>query len=229
MGSRTLLPLNQLLHSTETKTSQTMSARDQSSSVKSSASVSELGHKSANKEHLAVAMKVSRQKRANTGTQDISVWAQYRLWWSPFLAELILFMAAVLLTIYLHKVMWSQANFPTLIYVGLGVCYVLSFSYNRLNELYLPRPVVFFGLGSLSLTSLVIIAVFLVDGWLAGGSSRAMYVGLAVVPILSFLGRCALMFVDARSTPPISSLSMRANVQSSKFRDFRRKLRFWMS
>ncbi len=179
---------------------------------------------------MATSLKVSRQRRGQPAAQDISIWAQWRIWWAPFVAELILFGAAVLLTIYLHQVIWSEgAQFPTTTYLGLGIVYLLLISHNRLNEFYLPRPVVFFGLGSLVLSSLAIMGIFIADAWLIDGRSRALHVLLAVVPMMAFLGRCFLLFMDARSTPPISALAMMANVKRNKFRDFRRKLRFWMS
>lgn len=204
--------------------------RDQSSKPKFSVSAEAVGRKVSDNEQLAISLKMSRQRRGHASSAEISVWAQWRIWWAPFAAELVLFTAAVLLTIYLHRVIWSEgAQFPATAYLGLGIGYLLLISHNRLNELYLPRPVVFFGLGSLLLSSLAIMGIFITDAWLIGGQSRAAYVLLAVVPMVAFLGRCFLLFRDARSTPPISALAMMANVKRNKFRDFRRKLRFWMS
>jgi hypothetical protein len=205
-----------------------MPARDPS--TESSASHEQDGKRTLSNEQFALSLKMTRQRRGQHALPDISDWAQYRIWWSPFLAELVLFVAAVLLTIYLHQVIWSEgAKFPTAAYLGLGVGYLFFISHNRLNELYLPRPVVFFGMGSLVLGSVIIMGVFITDAWLIGGRGRAFYVLLAVVPMMAFLGRCVVLFMDARSTPPISALSMVANVKRNKFRDFRRKLRFWMS
>lgn len=230
IGTADLDPPNQVAADAEVKLSCPMPDRDQSTKSESSAAIEAVAGNSSPGEQLALSLKMSRQRRGLSSAQDISVWAQWRIWWAPFTAELFLFIAAMLLTIYLHQVIWSEgARFPTMAYLGLGIGYLLLISHNRLNELYLPRPVVFFGLGSLVLSSLVIMGIFITDAWLIGGQSRALYVLLAVVPMMAFLGRCVVLFMDARSTPPISALAMVANVKRNKFRDFRRKLRFWMS
>ena len=174
--------------------------------------------------------KVARRRRGESAKPVVSVWAQYRIWWSPFLAEVLLFVAALLLTIYLHQVVGSsEAAFPLWPFAGLGCAYLGLASHNRLNELYLPRPVVFFGVGSLMAVSLLVMGWFLTGAYLDGGYRHILYEILALVPMLVLLGRCALLFLDARRTPPISALAMKANVKTSKFRDFRRKLRFWMT
>ena len=207
-----------------------MSVGNKTAKTKSQPAIGEPGVKASSNELLALSLKLARQRRGQSVSPDISVWAQYRIWWSPYMAEVVLFVAGLLLTIYLHRVIWSQgAEFPFTAYLGLGIGYLFLISHNRLNELYLPRPVVFFGLGSLVIASLVIIGIFVFDAWVLGGRGRVLYVLLAIVPLLAFLGRCGLLFQDARSTPPISSLAMVANVKRNKLRDLRRKLRFWMS
>lgn len=207
-----------------------MSARGQISKSESRSGANESGRQLSPSELLAHSLKISRLRRGQSVTSGVSVWAQYRIWWAPFCAELALFAAAVLLTVYLHQVIWAEeAKFPAASYLGLGIGYLLLISHNRLNELYLPRPVVFFGIGSLVLISLTVMGIFIADAWLIGGRGRVFFVLLAVVPMMAFLARCFVLFMDARSTPPISALAMMANVKSTKFRDFRRKLRFWMT
>jgi hypothetical protein len=221
---------NQVAADNQTDLSYFMTARGESTKDQPKPGPAPGERQQVKEEKFALSLKVSRQRRGSSLAPGISVWAQYRIWWSPFVAELCLFTAAVLLTVYLHQVIWSQgAEFPTTWYLGLGVSYLFLISHNRLNELYLPRPVVFFGLGTLVIISAVIVAIFIMDAWMIGGRNRAAYVLLAVVPMMAFLGRCFLLFKDARSTPPISALAMTANVKRNKFRDFRRRLRFWMS
>jgi hypothetical protein len=173
---------------------------------------------------------VSRKRREKKPKAALSVWKQYRVWWSPLLAEAVLFVAAVFLTIFLYRVMWSKGSvFSVPIFVMLVLAYFGLASHNRINEFYLPRPVVFFGVGFLTLMSLTVVGVFLADAHMLGGRERMVLTFLATVPMLLFFGRCMLIFSDARCAPPITELTIKANVKHTKFRDFRRRLRFWMS
>lgn len=174
--------------------------------------------------------KVTRKRRAKQPKPELSVWRQYRVWWSPLLAEVVLFVASVFLTIFLYRVMWSKGSVVSVpAFLVLVLAYFALASHNRLNEFYLPRPVVFFGVGFLTLMSLTVVGVFLADAHILGGRDRMLLTFLATVPMLLFFGRCLLVFSDARGAPPITELTIKANVKHSKFRDFRRRLRFWMS
>jgi hypothetical protein len=149
---------------------------------------------------------------------------------APFMAEAVLLLAAALLSISLYRVIWSPgAAFPFAGFAVLAVLYLAFSSYSRFHELFLPRAVVFLGVGALALGSLSLAGFFLVDAYLLGNKRRLMMAGLVVVPQVAFIARCVIIFGAARFTPALSALTLRADVKSEYWRTLRAKLRFWLS
>jgi hypothetical protein len=175
-------------------------------------------------------VKVQRRRRSARSRDRVSLLAHHRLWLAPFMAEAVLLLAAALLSVSLYRVIWTPgAGFPYAVFAGLAALYFAFSSYARFHELFLPRAVVFLGVGSLALGSLSVAGFFVTDAYLLGGKRRLLMAMLVIVPQLAFLARCVIIFGAARFTPALSALTLRADVKSEYMRTLRAKLRFWLS
>jgi hypothetical protein len=175
-------------------------------------------------------VKVQRRRRSARSRDRVSLLAHHRLWLAPFMAEAVLLLAAALLSVSLYRVIWTAgAGFPYAVFAGLAALYFAFSSYARFHELFLPRAVVFLGVGSLAIGSLSVAGFFVADAYLLGGKRRLLMAMLVIVPQLAFLARCVIIFGAARFTPALSALTLRADVKSEYMRTLRAKLRFWLS
>lgn len=152
------------------------------------------------------------------------------LWLMPFLAEVVLMFGAAWMTFCLLRVVQdAKAGFPLGSVLVLAAAYSGLAVYSRLHELFLPRKVVFIGVGALLLLSLGLAATVMADAYLMGGRARLLHAALVLTPVHLFVLRCLLIFREARFTPAAHSLQMRLKCKGEKIDELRRKLRFWMN
>lgn len=152
------------------------------------------------------------------------------LWFAPFLAELLLLLGAVWMSYCLLRVVQDpKSGFPLGSVLLLVLAYAGLVLYSRLHELFLPRKVVFLGVGALFLSAIGLIVSVMVDAYLVGGTVRMINAALILTPVHLFVFRCYFVFKEARFTPSAATLSMRLHAKAEKLEELRRKLRFWMS
>lgn len=175
------------------------------------------------------AVKLGR-RRSHSESPKVSMFRLRELWLVPFLAEVVLLLGAVWMSYCLFRVVQEpKSGFPLGSVLVLAVAYAGLAMYSRLHELFLPRKVVFLGVGGLLLLSVGASAAVLIDAYLIGGSGRLLNAALILTPLHLFVLRCLLVFREARFTPSAASLAMRLNSKAEKLDELRRKLRFWMS
>ncbi len=171
-----------------------------------------------------------RVRRERAKEARVSVFRYRSVWLAPFLAETVLLLAAIWLTVCLHRIVWTPgSHFPVLSFVLLAAVHVGLAGYARLHELFMPRAVVTLGVGGLVLIAAVAGVSVTLDAFLLGGQRRVLTACLVLIPIALFLARCALSFRDARYAPRLTERTLAANVGSRRLRDLREKLRFWLS
>lgn len=138
--------------------------------------------------------------------------------------------AAGWLSFFLYRTVWApEIGLPLWPGVGMALAYVALALHSRAHELFLPRPVVLVGVGALALAAAGGVAAFCADAWLTGGRRRLLYTPFVVVPLLMYLGRCGLLFLDARFAPSLSALPAKQAARSERWRVWRRKLDFWLN
>ncbi len=152
------------------------------------------------------------------------------LWFAPFLAELLLLLGAIWMSYCLMRVVQDpKSGFPLGSVLVLALAYAGLVLYSRLHELFLPRKVVFLGVGALFVSSIGLLIFAMVDAYLVGGIGRLINAALILTPVHLFVFRCYLVFKEARFTPSASTLAMRLHSKAEKLEELRRKLRFWLS
>ncbi len=170
-----------------------------------------------------------REKRRRTERPAVSIFSLRKIWLVPLVAEFVLMLGAGWMAYCLLRVTDDpDVGFPTgsvLVFAGLYAC--LRF-YAKFNELFLPRKVVFFGIGSLLLISLVTEAMVLGDAFMVGGRSRLGHVALVLTPIHLFVLRCLMVFRESRFAPAADALGIRVQSKGTKISNLRRRLRFWL-
>jgi hypothetical protein len=170
------------------------------------------------------------RKRVRSAEPKVSIFGLWELWLMPFLAEVVLLFGAAWLSYCLLQVVQNQAaDFPVASILVLVAAYAGLAVYSRLQELFLPRKVVFLGVGVLLLLAAAISAFAQVDALLVGGNVRWFKVALVLTPLHLFVLRCLLVFREARYAPTAASLSRRMSSKAERIESLRRKIRFWMS
>lgn len=105
---------------------------------------------------------------------------------------------------------------------------VLSF-WIYLKELFMPRPVVMFGLGPLAaISALTILTALLLPDWFGETLSPVQRL-VAVLPLCLFQLRAYLVMQGARFAPRLESLSARAHASPKHLSKLRKRLAYWMS
>jgi hypothetical protein len=177
---------------------------------------------------FAAPIKLERRRRSKKDT--VSMFGLRDLWLMPFLAEVVLMFGAAWMSFCLLRVVHEPGSeFPVGSVLVLVVAYAVLAFYSRLEELFLPRKVVFVGVGLLLLISLGVCIAVLTDAYLLGGGGRMTKGALVLTPVHLFILRCLLTFRDARFTPSSDSLSLRLKSKGKGVAELRRKLRFWLS
>lgn len=174
---------------------------------------------------------MQRQGEASAAA-SVSVMAMRDLWLIPFLAEVVLMLAAMWMSFCLLQVTLGGGQgyqFPVASILLLAGAYAVLALYARVHELFLPRKVVFLGVGSLLLLAVAFGCAFGGEAFLVGGVKRLASASLALAPILFFAVRCLLVFSEARFTPSIDTLAWRRRHRGRGLDRLRRKLRFWLS
>lgn len=177
-------------------------------------------------------VKIRRSSSRAGGEPDVSMLAMRDLWLVPFLAEVVLMSAAMWMSFCLLQVMqWNGGGqkFPVASILFLVGAYAVLALYARLHELFLPRRVVFFGVGTLLLFAAAYGCVFGGEAFLSGGVKRLANASLGLAPILFFIVRCLLVFRDARFAPSVETLAWRRRHRGKVLDRLRRKLSFWLS
>lgn len=174
--------------------------------------------------------RVRRRHSQASAEAKVSMFGLRDLWLMPFLAEVVLMFGAVWMSFCLLRVVQDpKAGFPLGSVLVLAAAYVGLAIYSRLHELFLPRKVVFLGVGGLLLLSVAVMTIAMADAYLMGGRGRLVQAALVLTPAHLFVLRCLLIFREARFTPAAHSLQMRLKCRGEKIDELRRKLRFWMS
>ncbi len=170
------------------------------------------------------------RRRVNSKGDRVSMFRLRDLWLVPFLAEVVLMFGAAWLSYCLFQVVKEPGSgFPIASVAVLALTYAALVMYSILHELFLPRKVVFLGVGLLLLLSLGTSVFAQIDALLVGGKSRWMNTTLALTPLHLFVLRCLLVFREARFTPSAASLTIRLQAKAERLEALRRKLRFWLS
>jgi hypothetical protein len=174
----------------------------------------------------------SSRAREEPAAANVSILAMRDLWLVPFLAEVVLMSAAMWMSFCLLQVMqWNGGGqkFPVASILLLVGAYAVLALYARLHELFLPRKVVVFGVGTLLLFAAAYGCVFGGEAFLSGGVKRLANASLALAPIQFFIVRCLLVFRDARFAPSAETLAWRRRHRSKVLDRLRRKLSFWLN
>lgn len=171
------------------------------------------------------------ERHARPSRGRVSLMAHYRVWLPPFAAEAAMLLAAGWLSFFLYRTVWApDVGLPIAPGVGVVLAYAALTIYSRTHELFMPRPVVLVGVGLLALSAVGGMLAFCADAWLMGGGSRLLYTPFVTVPLILYLGRCALMFSEARFAPSLSALPAATHTRRARgARSWRRKLAFWLS
>lgn len=170
------------------------------------------------------------RRRSHPDTSHVSMFRLRGLWFMPFLAEVILLFGALWMSYCLLRIVQEpKSGFPLGSVLVLAVAYAGLALYSRLQELFLPRKIVFIGIGALLLIAVGVVVFVLGDAFLVGGSTRLVNAALILTPVHLFVLRCLLVFREARFAPSAASLAMRLNSRAEKLEELRRKLRFWMN
>lgn len=171
-----------------------------------------------------------RVRRVRRTEEKVSVFQHRELWLAPFMAELVLLLGAIWLSVCLHRVIWTPGSvFPVLSFALIATVYLGLAIHSRSRELFMPRSVVLVGVGSLMVLAAGAGLTITLDAFLLGGRNRVLMALLVLIPIALFLTRCLLVFREARFTPSVNELFLRADVRTRRMRELRSKLRFWMS
>lgn len=184
---------------------------------------------------LASDAKISRlssRARGEPAAANVSMLAMRDLWLVPLLAETVLMLTAMWMSFCLLQVTQGNGDgqkFPVASILVLVGAYAVLALYARLHELFLPRKVVFFGVGALLLLAAAYGCVFGGDAFLMGGVKRLANASLALAPVLFFILRCLLVFRDARFAPSVDTLVWRRRHRGKVLDRLRRKLSFWLS
>lgn len=174
--------------------------------------------------------KRSRRKVRPESVQNVSMFRLRELWLMPFLAEAILLFGAGWMSYCLFRVVQDpRAGFPLSSIVVLALAYAGLATYSRLHELFLPRKVVFLGIGAMLLISVCATISAMVDAFLIGGRGRLINATLVLTPMHLFTLRCLMIFREARYTPSAACLVKRLHSKGERMEELRRKLRFWLS
>ena len=177
---------------------------------------------------LARGAKLTREAR-EPAEPEISVLRHRELWLPPLLAEVVLCAGAAWLALSLESVMWApDPAFPAFSFAVLALVYGVLVLHARARELFMPRSVVFFGVGSLMLIAAGAGAYLVIEGYLVGGLYRLRYMPLVLVPIGLFLARGVFVFRAARSASSLSKLNVNARIEGRGMRSLRAKLRYWL-
>lgn len=152
------------------------------------------------------------------------------LWLAPLLAETVLCVGAIWLTLCLEAAIWvPESGFPVLSFIGLALAYAGFAVHSHKHELFMPRAVVLVGVGSLVLATLGVGVYLVLEGYFMGGLYRLRYVPLVGVPLALFLGRSYLVFSIARRNPTLNTWVVNTKPKGDRLRALRAKLRFWLS
>jgi hypothetical protein len=154
------------------------------------------------------------------------------IWLAPLLAECVFAFGAIWLAFICTRIVAGKVEAFNLPQISLivGVYAVLAI-YSKINDLFMPRAVVLFGVGMLMLITFTVSSYLFVEMVHSSGMSlRLLGQNLVcVVPVALFLLRGYLVFKDARYSPSLSSISIRANTRSSTMQRVSRRLKFWLS
>ncbi len=160
----------------------------------------------------------------------IPVLRHRRLWLAPLLAETVLCVGAIWLTLCLEGVIWApEAGFPVLSFIGIALAYAGFAVYSHLHELFMPRAVVLVGVGSLVLAALGVGVYLILEGYFMGGLYRLRYVPVVCVPLALFVIRSYLVFRSARLYPALNDWVVNTKPNGDRMRSLRARFRFWMS
>lgn len=160
---------------------------------------------------------------------ELSVMRHRKLWLPPLLAEAVLCIGAAWLAISLESVMWAPDHaFPLFSFAVFALVHAALVLHSRARELFMPRSVVFVGVGSLMLIAAGVGVYLVIEGYLVGGLYRLRYMPLVLVPLGLFLTRGVFVFRAARAAPLLSRLHVSARIQGRGMRSLRAKLRYWL-
>lgn len=172
--------------------------------------------------------RVRRERRAPESA--FSAFRHRGLWLAPLLAETVLLLGAIWLTICLDRVIWTEKfEFPILSFLPIIAVYVALVLYSRARELFMPRAVVLIGVGTLTVLAVVGGVMVTLDGFLLGGLRRLATAFLVLVPLCLFLIRCVMVFREARFAPTVTEHFLKSNVTEQRAQKLREKMRFWMN
>lgn len=159
-----------------------------------------------------------------------SVFDYTRLWAAPFLAEIVLFLGAIWMMVCLSRLVFvADFRFPLLSVIFPLAVYLGLVQFSSARELWMPRKVVFFGIGGLAFFSLALAGIISVDAFLLGGVRRMGMSLLTSLPLLFFVVRCISVMRAARFTPSLRELARRPEHRPPLFPRLRTYLRFWMN
>lgn len=171
-----------------------------------------------------------RVRRRRTG--QASSGAPVSLWIFPLLAEFQLLIGAVFLTVIFHGlVLEGQSvalggNFAVIL--ACVFIFVLTRGYSWLQDLYMPRPVIFWGEGTLMVGAITAISVIVIDHLLQRGLGNLPGLLIVVCPLFIFLIRVYMIFIEGKNIPSSRRSKFRVDANTERMASLRRKLRHWM-
>lgn len=169
--------------------------------------------------------------RPQTPAQPHSLlWACRRIWIIPLIAEAALLVGAAWLSVGLHWVIFTPgASFPIFSLGALAVICALLMNHVRVHELFMPRPVVTLGVGSLAVVAIVVGGLIMAGHFTSGGYPLLLKSLLTLVPLALFLVRVATVFQSARRAPTLREIGRRSPPRARRSKRLIARLRFWLS
>lgn len=140
---------------------------------------------------------------------------------------------AIALALMFHRIVITgeptALNGYGFVLLACGFIFLVSKGYSWLQDLYMPRPVIFWGEGGMLVGTLITIAAIVVDHLHERGLGNLIGLAIVLFPLLIFLIRVYMVFSDGRHIPSSRRSRMRVDASTERMAALRRKIRHWMS